>query len=576
MSCWYVEGQLADALLEAGETGEAKRVLEESIAAGNDIPFAHSLLVNLYLEAGTFADAYRIRRDSWRSSSERAQRNGMPALDPSIQIVGVAKWWKSTGSEVPLKYAETWAEEAKSRDAWLAVRHERGLFLEKQEHDAAALALYLDLIQQRTKHDATYTRAMVLLDRADREDETLALARTILGLGLSATLEERARKRIARDENKAVEVGAGSAKRGTKKPKAIVPAFSIRSGESSLAWIGQVEIKGGISSIVTTHDGALATGGTEPGLWWIANGNAEPARLRSTSKRTRVYCGRRSALVTDDGTVSNGSARIELLDDTWTTTASLDLPGVTSEVAVAAWGLAIGCRAGGLYALGWDGAPLWHFDMPEAEDSESSAFGRACPYLVSSVPERGHVVFSSYGDVYAVSEHGGKAWTWELPPPPAIVSGFLSIQMSASSVSAVQVTRDGGAWLASQNGDVYRLDGQGRNIWRGSVGANTATLITDQEDRLVAVGHSDGIALLNSSGTLTAVVGSKRWPRLVRSPDGLAYLATEGKLLHVLDAAGRVRAVVEFSRAISDAGFAGPRLVVAAGKLVTFDMNLDG
>ena len=105
-SRWYVEGQLADVLVESGQIVEAKKLLETSLAAGNDIPFAHSLLVNIYMNEGAFHDAFRVRHDSWRSVSERAQRNGMPPLDPSAQIVGLAKWWKDTGSEEPIALAE--------------------------------------------------------------------------------------------------------------------------------------------------------------------------------------------------------------------------------------------------------------------------------------------------------------------------------------------------------------------------------------------------------------------------------------------------------------------------------------
>ena len=413
VSRWYVEGQLAEVLIESGQIIEAKKLLEASLRAGNDLPIVHSQLMNIYMEERSFEAAFRVQHDAWQSVTTRARRNGMPPIDPSPQIVGFAKWWKETDSEQPIMLAEKWAEEAQARSAWFAVRHERAQFLEKQGAENAALDLYLDLIRQGSQLDASYTRSLMLLDRAKRFDEALALARAIPGLGLSASLEEQARKRIARLEAK-MEKSQGHASRTRKPAKTVVPAFSIRSGESALRWIGQLEVKGGISSIVSTPAGVYATGGTEPALWWIATG-AEPTRLRSITKRTRFHCSQGAALVTDEGTVKDGRAHVEILGQDWATVAAVDLPGVISEVAPTTWGIALGCRGGGLYALGWDGAMRWRFDVPERP--ESSPFGRACPYFVSSAPGSGTIVISTYGEVYALTGQGDVAWTWRLTPP---------------------------------------------------------------------------------------------------------------------------------------------------------------
>jgi hypothetical protein len=576
-SRWYVEGQLARVLIDSERIDEAKTVLEAGLAAGNDIPFAHRLLANLHREDGAYLDAYRVQHASWMRTSERAQGNGMPRLDPSPQIVALAKWWKDAGSEEPLILAEKWANEAQVPDALFAVRHERAQWLESKDDIGPALALYLALIEQRTKHEATYSRALMLLDRLDRADDALALAQRILGAGLSASLEERARKRIESIEKKRAKQKSPRTKRTpsaeptAKQPKAQIPAFSIRSGEL-LRWVNQTEVKGGISSIVATQTGVFATGGKEPALWWIANGASEPARLRSIPKRTHLYLGSGTALVSDDGTVAQGSARVELLGTDWAPTAVHELPGVTSEVAVASWGLAIGCRAGGLYSIGWNGQARWRFDVPKGDDA--SGLGAACPYFVSSAPEIGTVVFSSFSDAYALSEAGQVMWKWRLPTPPAHdFGGLISIQMPAASVSAVRATRDGGAWVASQAGGMYRINGSGKLLWSGSSGGNTSQLLTNGVDELVAVGHSDGVALMNTGGQLTNVLSSKRWPRVARSPDGHLLTVSEGKLLQVLDARGQVLAVAEFSKPISEAAIVGNDVIVAAGKLVRFAVD---
>src|SRR5690606_29974881 len=143
----------------------AKDVLEQSIQSGSDIPFAHSLLVDIYMGEHAFEAAFRVQHSSWRSTSERAQRNGMPPIDPPPQIIAFAKWWKDTKSEKPIDLAEKWAEETKARDALFAVRHERARFLEEEGAEAAALELYLSLVQQGSTIDSTFTRAMILLDR---------------------------------------------------------------------------------------------------------------------------------------------------------------------------------------------------------------------------------------------------------------------------------------------------------------------------------------------------------------------------------------------------------------------------
>lgn len=565
VSRWYVEGQLADVLIKSGQIEQAKQLLESSLRAGNDIPFAHSLLTDIYMERGAFDDAFRVRHDAWRSISKRAERNGMPPIDPSPQIVAFAKWWKATGSDRPIALAEGWAEEVQSRAARFAVRHERGQFLEKHEATGAALALYLELIRQGTRHDATYTRAMILLDRAKRSDEALTLARAIAGLGLSASLEEQARKRIARLETKA-ETRSGASARDPKQPKPVVPAFSVRSGESALVW-RQVEIKGGVSSIVTIPTGVYATGGTQPALWWIASDAREPTRLRSIEKRARLHLSQGAALVTDDGTVKDGRARVEVLGEGWSTIASIELPGVTSEVAPASWGIAIGCRAGGLYAVGWDGVIRWRFDVPES--SESSPFGRACPYFVSSAAADGTVVFSSYAEVAAVTGQGRVAWTWRIPAPRSV--GGLIVAMPVS-VSAICATREGGAWIGTQDGGVFHLNGQGKQSWSTNVGGNVSQLVLDHEDRLAAIGHSGGIAVVGARGDVSTIVESKHWPRVVRSPDGRSFATIEGKLMNLFAGGARSSTVVEFSRSIVDAAFTAEHLVVAAGKVIMFEV----
>src|ERR1044071_8555939 len=86
MSRWYVEGQLADVLIKSGQIEEAKHLLEVSLRAGNDLPFAHSLLTDIYMEQGAFDDAFRVRHKAWQSVSKRAERNGMPQFDPSALI----------------------------------------------------------------------------------------------------------------------------------------------------------------------------------------------------------------------------------------------------------------------------------------------------------------------------------------------------------------------------------------------------------------------------------------------------------------------------------------------------------
>lgn len=567
----YVEGQLADVLIEAGQTHAAKQVLEASLAAGNFIPFASSLLTDLYMEEGAFEDAFRVQRRSWILSAERVHGNGMPMPDPTPQIVSFAKWWKDSGAEAPIILAENWAQEAQSREAWFAVRHERAQWLEKGDSTAAALELYLELIREGTRHDATYTRAMVLLDRAKRTQESLDLARAALGIGLSASLEEQARKRIARLEKKGAEPATRGARAGARASKSLVPAFSVRTGERNLRWVGQVEITGGISTMVATPEGVFIMGGTEFGLWWSAGGTTEALRLRAIPKRTQLFLGQAAALVSDEGKVSEGAARVEIVGQDWTTAASFSLPGVTSEVAQTSWGLAIGCRTGSLYALDWSGHLRWRFDLPQ--DPDASAYGRACPYLVSNAETDG-VVFSTHGEVYALNVRGEVGWKWQVPAHSTQhVDGPISVIMTGGdSVSALQATRDGGALIASMSGDVYRVNGKGKVVWSIAIGHNTSQLLTDEQDQLVAVAHARGVNFVDGSRRQSTVMASQRWLRVARSLDGQTTLVREGKLLHVLDASGRESSVVEFSRPISEAAFVGSRIVVAAGKLISFEV----
>jgi hypothetical protein len=476
---------------------------------------------------------------------------------------------------VPISLAEQWAIEAKHQRALFAVRHERSQWLEKQDNTAAALELYLDLIRQGTKHEATFTRALILLDRAKRVEEALTLARSISSMGLSAVIEEQARKRIARLEAKVTSPrsGSGSKKRPTESKKPI-PAFSIRAGETSLKWVGQVELKGGAKSALIVPSGVLVTRGADLGIWWIPDGTGEPRLLRAAPTGGRLYLGNRTALVvTNEGSVASGSAKVEIVDDDWTTIGTQQLPGVATEIAILDWGFAVGCRDGALYAIGKEGSLLWRFEVPSSLDARP--VGRPCPYLVSGLLTAGSVVFSSYKDVYAVVEGRGLAWKWSLPEvePIALGAGItLTLGMPGPYVAAVQATREGGAWVASQTGDLYRLDGRGHLVTKLETGRNTSQLLTDDEGRLVAFAQSGNIAFLPSDKGGTRNFKTDSWPQLHRSADGMLVLATEGKMLRIFRPGGDLLSVVEFSRSIDAAGFVGARIVVAANKVVAFEI----
>ena len=567
ISRWYVDGQLADVLIELKREAEAKTVLEASLAAGNDLPFAHSLLVGIYMGQGAVDEACRVQQNAWRTITLRAEKNGMPRIDPSPQIIAFAKWWKTTTEPRPIELAENWARDANAREAWFVVRHERAQWLEKSNQSEAALALYLELVQHGTRHDATYTRALLLLERAKRHAEAMALARSIPALGLSAALEERARKTVAR-------VDASAKPKTSKAPRAkkpVVPAFSIRAGEAAVRWLGQVDVKGGAHAIAARADGLfLTSAGTAPGLWWLAQGSDEPTYIRPIPKRAQLCGGHQLALVSDEGTVKDGSARVELIDRSGATIAALPLPGVTSEIATTSWGLAIGCRAGNLYGLGWDGTLRWRFDVPQT--AETSAFGRPCPYFVSS--KAATVVFSSFQDVHALREDGKAVWRWRLPPPQEQrIGAFLTMQGPEASISALRATADGGAWVGSQNGDLFRLNARGQTEWAGKAPGNVAQLVVDEQDRLVGTVHSRGVSLVTPNGVLADVVASTSWPKVTRDSQGRFFLAVDRKTMHLIGPMGSLLATLEFSRTIEDAAIVGDSFVVAAGKLATFKVG---
>ena len=572
---WFVEGQLGELLIESGRVSEATTLLEASLASGSDIPLALSLLVGLYREVRAYEQVARVLRYSWGRSIERSARCGGEPPDPFWQLVGLAKEWKDAGSELPISLAEQWALEAKHQQALFAVRHERSQWLEKQDDTAAALELYLDLIRQGTKYEATFTRALILLERAKRFEEAVTLARSICTMGLSASIEEQARKRIARLEAKAISPRSGNrSKKLPSQPKKLIPAFSIRTGGKSLKWVGQVELKGGAKSVLIVPSGVLVTRGADLGLWWIADGTVEPRLLRPAPTAGRLYLGNRTALiVTNEGNVASGSARVEIVDDDWTTIVTQQLPGVATKVAILDWGFAVGCRNGALYAIGQEGSLLWQFHVPSGPDARP--FGRLCPYLVSGLLTAGSVVFSSYKDVYALTEGARLAWKWCLPDvePISIGSGVaVTLGLPGPYVAAVQATREGGAWVASQAGELYRLDARGQVVTSLETGRNTSQFLTDDEGQLVAFAQSGSIAFVRADGGGTRIFKMDSWPQLHRSADGMIVLATEGKMLRIFRPGGELVSLVEFSRTIDAAGFVGSRIVVAANKIVAFEI----
>jgi tetratricopeptide (TPR) repeat protein/outer membrane protein assembly factor BamB len=409
----YLEGRLANALLRQGRLAEAKLILERSIARPSEvrIPGAVSMLTEIYLDEGQWQRAEDVLREGFAAQATREERAGRSRPDTRPAVLTLADAGAKASDPEPIARAERWASELGDRELWFAASHRRGQVAEEAGDIEAAVAHYRWLADEGSPHEATYARLFILLERAGQHEEALARAKAVLERRWSASFEEQTRKRMQRIESRL-------APRGRKPPRQVIAAFSVREGDDLLAWLGQLDVKGGAQSVVPWQDGLLVqSSGGDAALFAVGHDLAGLERLRPMQRGSSVLIspGRdRALLVTNEGRVAEGRATIAGLSADWEDRHSTELGGVTSEFALLDWGIGAGSRDGGLYAVDWEGRSLWTYRL--SADPDADAYSRRCPYYVNGAPSAGRVVFSSWSEVMCLEEQGQVAWMWTIPP----------------------------------------------------------------------------------------------------------------------------------------------------------------
>ena len=408
----YLEGRLANALVQQERNSEAKDILEHSLGRPSDvrIPASVSMLVDIYLGERDWQRAETVLRDGIDAQTRREERAGRSRPDPTGSVLTLSGAGVKYADPEPIARAERWASDLGNRELWFAASHRRGQLTEESGDVEGAVAHYRWLADEGSAHEPTHTRLLILLERTGERAEALERATALLGRRWSASFEEQTRKRIQRLQGRL-------APRGQKPAKQVIPAFSVREGADMLEWVGQVEVKGGVAAVGRWQDALLVrSGGKDSALFAVPTTLAAPEHLRAMERGSFVVTSPahdRAVLVTNEGRVADGRATVAGLDTQWRMADTVHLGGVTSEVAAVEWGVGAGSRDGGLYACDWNGRLLWTYRVPSEGDGE--AYSRRCPYYVDGAAEVGRIVFSSWSEVMCLEPDGRVAWLWTIP-----------------------------------------------------------------------------------------------------------------------------------------------------------------
>jgi len=255
------------------------------------------MLVRILLEGQERADAETTLRQAFGQTEAVAERQGRGKATPHEYIETLGNAGVRARALEPIERAERWARELGANELVFAVAHMRGELAEQNGEIEGAIAEYVRLVESGSHCEATFTRAMILLERTKQYSEALTIARRSLQIHGSAALEQRTRGRIQRLEGHL-------APRGAKRAKTAVPPFLLRGGADLLEYLRDLQVSGGVKQLLQLGDGGLAvlSSGPHPAIW-VAPADLDGARrVRDAPPRSELIGGpATSALLIREG-----------------------------------------------------------------------------------------------------------------------------------------------------------------------------------------------------------------------------------------------------------------------------------
>ena len=399
-SSWLI-GSYCSFLRAHCRTDEAFALLKGATDGGTDLPYLWDQLINILAD----------RRDV--DGIMDLVRKVPAKVVPHDQL---AAWLVRYANEQNenLEFSEQLARRARefarvmgdTPGEWL-ITGRLGHIIEKLGRVDEATNEWSEAFEAGSSDSTTAIRLSMALDKAKRYDEARSMIQVALTRGLPASSEENLKERLAKLQ----------ARQSPTKERKDVTAFSIRFDDGFLKLRYQVRLKPTLKKVTvlsgTIHAHCAAKDVNEAVRINLQNGE-EIGRVPWPDVQFHHSAPDGWGLgQKNPPRVGSGSAQLFFLNPDDSVIATKEVPDSTSGVAHGSGQWYVGCRDGRLYCFDRQGNLKWRWVTPGAEDPFDSVYSRPCPYYVTATDV--FVTFSSWGNLFALSNSGELLWQRDVP-----------------------------------------------------------------------------------------------------------------------------------------------------------------
>lgn len=557
----FALGRLGAFYKQVARIDDAIAALDEALRLGTDIPVIHVDRMSIAAEAGDGETLFRVAHLYYEHLTGWKEQ----ALDILIGLAG-ARGPADDLAQEWLARVQEWAEleglTSQKFRSWGLRAHLR----ERHGDLEPATRMCEEAIGAGSADRLTFTRLLMIYEKAKRWNDLLELARKGLEVQRDASWEVDLRKRIQR-----VEVKTGLI---TKAQRSSIPAFTVKQGKETLKLVEQVDLSPPVSSIGLSPNGrwiVASAASRKPGNLCVYDLTENAVAWRATlpAPSARVFAADDGACVavTQSGRIGDGETEISFLDHEGSIRSSVLLSDKLSEVQVTKDAVFAGCRDGCLYKYNMTGKLAWKHTVPSrAQVDRDNPYQRACPYFIRTSTDGARILYSSWDRVFMLDGAGSHLWTWQAAAEPTRFRYTVPLSGTIASSEDFKLL---GVDRAASEDEVKRAfrrrafethpdrnpsDALAADRFKDVVRAYES-ITTTQSD--VSSGSASITLEMTISAGLNSIyglaVGDDGRAIVTASDGGLTFLDARGRIIHVLvasDGAGSVHAAPDLTRIV--------------------------
>jgi tetratricopeptide (TPR) repeat protein len=565
----FALGRLGYCYEQAGEDGKAREAYEKAVQIGTDIPAIYYGLISILIFATEVDQAFKIA-EIWQQKGTQHVSGATQEIfiELSSRLVRQERYNEAVQL---LNRTINYFPKSQSPQVYWRIRGLVGSAYEQEGNLDEAIQLYGNAISEGSTDSFTFNRYLINLEKQKNYSVALTIIEKALKNQIDAAWEADLKKRKQRLEQK-----TGAVPKGT--PKALIPDFTIRSGERNLSLLQQIQFSPQLSNLASLGDRFWGTtGGKTPKLFcyrldeiersWEIPFEGAPAGLMAVNDRVIVY--------TRDGRIGEGETKIFFYDAKGNLISNQILPDVPSEVVSTTDRIYAGCRDGNLYAFSLDGNSIWSFKVPGSSEPQDDNYSRPCPYYVAAGKDI--VAFTSFGTLYVLNSQGKLQYTWGMPEHnETIKSEFMTIRIStgAPSVVALAAAPVGRNILAASSDTVYEL-ADGKEVRKIKAKLESINRIYWVDTGSIGVCDSEKM-IIYDNGKVTAKIPVKGFSQIAINRSANRLVVWSGNNLDVATLGGKLLAEIEFVKSVhSVTCFDNGQLLIGTRYAMLFDTNPD-